>query len=278
LTFFNLNSIQQIQYKLIFHNFIFSQSAAASVSIYTPDGKKYYTGYNPLWYPDTTIIFYDSTHIGKDISTSNGNYIIRTIESSYYGSPGYIDNYMIDILGESYSSSAFENKFQQELGVYPFSRTVTTAKKEPFHFWSGIAVEKMFYKYYGKPINPFQHVTFGFIYNLAAKKYMNDYVQLLNHLLVDKKEQWVQQCNSYLKNALKDSTFEGTIASINTVDQLFTEKDKSKLKVIDKNYLYIPVGELMRRQIDGSLPSIIKCIKVILKDYDPNNLKMLKAI
>jgi hypothetical protein len=45
---------------------------------------------------------------------------------------------------------------------------------------------------------------------------------------------------------------------------------------MESQYLYHPIGELIRRQIDGSLPSIIKCIRTILADYDPATAQLLK--
>jgi hypothetical protein len=46
---------------------------------------------------------------------------------------------------------------------------------------------------------------------------------------------------------------------------------------MESQYLYHPIGELIRRQIDGSLPSIIKCIRTILQDYDLETYKALKV-
>jgi hypothetical protein len=75
---------------------------------------------------------------------------------------------------------------------------------------------------------------------------------------------------------MNDANFDGGVESSKVVKKLLSNNEL-KLEVIDTNYLYIPVGELMRRQIDNSLPNIIKCIKIILKDYDNEALGILKA-
>lgn len=266
------DNIKQVQYKLIFHNFLESKSDADH-PITNSDGEIL----NSKWYPDMSTIFYDTSHIGSSISESDGKFVIRTIESSYYSSPGYLDRYMSDILGTTYMGENFEEKFIDNVHTKPFSRYVITADKQKWYFWSGAAVEKIFNKYYTGPDNLFQQVTYGFIYNLAAKNYMKDYVQILNHLLVDKKAEWIRACNAYYTKAMTDPNFDGSYQSSLAVDSLFSTNKKSQFKIIDTSYLYKPVGELMRRQIDGSLPSIIKCVKRVLKDYDPMTFRQLKV-
>jgi hypothetical protein len=270
LAFIAKDPIKEIQYKLIFHNFLISEPDASSL-------KTYYSRFDPHFYSDSTVFFHDSTQIGESIYKPNGRYLIRNIESSYYSSPGFVYRYTRDIFGEDYPSEEFVKKVKQQFGLSPFSKTVYTARNEAWHFWSGVAFEKIFKKYYGKPKNTFQYVTYGFIYDIAAKKYMKDYVFLLNHLMVTKKSEWKTICNKYQQQALTDSTFNGSIASYTAYEQLFSTSELLQLKVIEKSYLYIPIGELIRRQIDGSLPAIIRCIRTLLLDYDPETYKQLKV-
>lgn len=276
------NPIKEIQYKLIFHNFLDSEPDAASLKTFirsdaNSTAVENYRQFNPVFYPDTTLIFHDSSLIGESIFKPNGRYLIRSIESSFYASPGFIYRYTRDILGEDYPSDGFVKKYKQQFGLSPFTKTVFTAKKEAWHYWSGAAVEKIFQQYYGKPENRFQHVTYGIIYTIAAKKYMKDYVFLLNHVLVTKKAAWMNICKDYEQRALHDTTFDGSLASYRAFEQLFSPADLQQLKVMEAQYLYHPIGELIRRQIDGSLPSIIKCIRIILADYDPATAQMLKV-
>lgn len=282
LSFYYSDPVREAQYRMIFHNFLDSEPDAASLRTFVsdpsdPDAPGVYRKFDPEFYPDTTTIFNDSTGIGESIFTSNGRYLIRTIESSYYGSPGFTYRYTRDLVGEDYPGKPFEEKFREQFGVSPYSRILLTAKKEPWYYWSGDAVEKVFNKYYGRPENTFQHVTYGFIYKVAARNYMTDYVQLLNHLLVSKRQRWQELCEAYRKSALADPSFEGTFASSKVVDELFTRQELAGMKAMPVNYLYIPVGELMRRQIDGSLPAILRCIRIILRDYDPENYRLLRA-
>ena len=276
------NPIRDIQYKLIFHNFLSSEPDAASLKTYVQTNDKSapiesYRQFNPVFYPDTSLIFSDSTHIGESIFKSNGRYLIRSIESSFYSSPGFVYRYTRDILGEDYPSDGFVKKCKQQFGLSPFTKTVITAKKEAWHFWSGAAVEKIFQQYYGKPENRFQQVTYGVLYTIAAKKYMKDYVYLLNHLLVTKQTLWLKICKQYEQQAITDTTFDGSIASYKAYEELFSPADLNQLKVMESQYLYHPIGELIRRQIDGSLPAIIKCIRTILQDYDLETFKALKV-
>jgi len=34
---------------------------------------------------------------------------------------------------------------------------------------------------------------------------------------------------------------------------------------------------LLRRQCDGTLPTLLNCLKIVLKDYDPEALKLIKG-
>lgn len=275
------NPIKNIQHKFIFHNFLDSETDAVSLKSFkfnqATSSQDSFRKYNAYFYPDTSTFFRNEKDDGQSISQSNGRYIIRTIESSFYASPGYVYTYTRDIFGASYPSKDFINKCKQQFGLSPITKTIITANKKPWYFWSGEAVEKIFHTYYGHPESKFQQVTYGFIYKVAAKNYMKDYVTLLNHLLLTKKDLWIQTCKSYQQNALSDSTFDGAYASAKAVEQLITENEKEQFRVIETNYLYLPVGELIRRQIDGSLPSILKCIRIILQDYDPELLRALKV-
>jgi hypothetical protein len=282
-SFASSDPIKNIQYKLIFHQLLDSETDAASLRISSYESgnqrsTQQLSRFEPTFYPDTLTIFKDSSGIGESISPSNGRYLIRSIESSYYGSPGFLYKYTRDLFGYDYPQEAFVAAFKKEIGTSPFTQTLITAKKEAWHFWSGSAVVKVFKRYYGGPDNRFQQVTFGFMYQVAAKKYMTDYVKLINHLLHVKKSEWIKLCNDYKEKALHDSTFDGSMASFYASEKLFTAKELQSFKVIPINYLYIPLGQLMRRQIDGSLPSIVECLRIFLKDYDPENYQLLPSI
>jgi hypothetical protein len=276
-TFLQLETKQEVQHKLIFHNFLNSLVDAASKKVFLGDGTTVLSEFDSSWYPDTKTVFFDSTHIGKSVFDTDGKYIIRTIESSYYGSPGFISRYTEDIIGENYFSEEFENKFRDKLGLKPFAKIVIPANKEPWNFWSGAAIEKVFNTYYGGPKNKFQQVTYGYIYQVAAKNYMRDYIKILNTLLVENKSEWLKSCNIYYNKAMTDPNFNGLSESYKVAEKLINQQARLELKVIEPNLVVGPVGEIMRRQIDGSLPSILKCIKAILKDYDPKGYMMLKA-
>ena len=56
------NPIRDIQYKLIFHNFLNSEPDAASLKTFVKTNDKSapietYRQFNPIFYPDTTLIF-----------------------------------------------------------------------------------------------------------------------------------------------------------------------------------------------------------------------------
>jgi hypothetical protein len=278
-SFASSDPIKNIQYKLIFHQLLDSETDAASLQLSSGQSLLGHPHrFEPSFYPDTLTRFIDSTGIGESISQSSGRYLIRSVESSYYGTPGFLYKYTRDIFNSDYPTDAFVNEFKKEFGLSPFTETKITAKKETWHFWSGAAVERAFNRYYGGPDNQFQHVTFGFMYNVAAKKYMTDYVKIIYHVLGTKKAEWITLCAEYKEKALHDSSFDGSMASYYASEKLFTPKDLQSLKVIPVNYLSIPVGQLMRRQIDGSLPSIVKCLRLFLKDYDPENYRVLQSI
>jgi hypothetical protein len=265
------DKIKEIQYKLIFNNFLDERSSARTDNYFGD------VNVDTYMYPDTNTIFFDSLKYVDSYYPNDGYYVIRTIESSYYSSPGFIHLYLDQIVGANFHSKDFESKFLKEIGLKPFTKTITTADKKIWPFWSGAAIEQVFNKYYAGPNSRFQQVSYGFIYDIAAKKYMRDYIKILNFLLVDKKQEWLKACNNYYNKAIKEEDFRGSYESYNVANELLGTKEKFKFNVIDTNYLYIPLGELMRRQVDNSLPSIIKCIKRILKDYDPEALKSFKV-
>jgi len=278
-SFASSDPIKNIQYKLIFHQLLDSETDASSLQLAsTPSKPGQPLRFEPSFYPDTVTRFLDSTGIGESISQSNGRYLIRSVESSFYGSPGFLYKYTRDLYNADYPTDDFINQFKKEFGFSPFTETKITAKKEAWHFWSGTAVLRAFNRYYGSPENRFQHVTFGFMYKVAAKKYMTDYVKLIKHVLGVKKTEWIELCNDYKEKALHDSTFDGSMASYYASEKLFTPKELQDFKVIQVNYLYIPIGQLMRRQIDGSLSSIVECLRILLKDYDPENYQVLQSI
>jgi hypothetical protein len=130
------NPIRDIQYKLIFHNFLNSEPDAASLKTFVQTNNtsapiESYRQFNPIFYPDTSLIFSDSTQIGESIFKPNGRYLIRSIESSFYSSPGFVYRYTRDILGEDYPSDGFAvivSKFtrnqKQRCGFTKFTGTV----------------------------------------------------------------------------------------------------------------------------------------------------------
>ena len=265
--FDNTDKIKDIQHKLIYNNFLDLVESSSNYRNYKIN--------NLRAYPDTLTFFHDTINIEEDFYPQKF-YLIRTIESSFYSSPAFTYKYLDGIFKSNFQSNDFEYKFQRDIALKPFTKTLITADNKKWNFWSGIAIEKVFNKYYGGPDNTFQKITYGYIYNIAAKNYMRDYIKILNFLLVEKKDEWKKACDSYYKKAMNDANFDGGVESSKVVKKLLSNNEL-KLEVIDTNYLYIPVGELMRRQIDNSLPNIIKCIKIILKDYDNEALGILKA-
>jgi hypothetical protein len=258
-------NVKEVQYRLIFHNFLEPK--------YYADLGMHYSEANP----DTASVFFDLTNIDIRTLEAGKEYVIRPIETSFYSAPGYLDNYLEDIIGLRSNSKDFEVEFFKEIGVKPYKKTLITANNSEWHFWSGEAIEKVFNKYYGNPSNKFQQATYGFIYDVGAKKYMRDYVKILNYLLVDKKKEWLSACNNYYTKAMNDSDFSALGESDYIAHKMLGNKEKFHFIAIDTNSLYKPFGELIRRQIDGSLPSITKCIRKILKDYDPETLDLLRV-
>ncbi len=266
--FNKIDRIRDIQHKLIYNNFLDLVKSSSNYRDYKIN--------NLRAYPDTLTFFHDTINVETE-SYSQEFYLIRTVESSYYSSPAYTYRYLDVIFKSNFQSNDFKDKFQDNIGLKPFTKTVKTADNKKWNFWSGIAIEKVFNKYYGGPDNKFQEITYGYIYDISAKNYMRDYIKILNFFLVEKKEEWKKACDSYYQKAMSNADFDGSVESSIVVNKLLNNVEKLNLEVIDTNYLYIPVGELMRRQIDHSLPNIIKCLRIILKDYDNEALYMFKV-
>jgi hypothetical protein len=83
-------------------------------------------------------------------------------------------------------------------------------------------------------------------------------------------------CARYAADAKTRSDFDGALASARTVEKLFSKEERAQFPAMNP-YLYRPVGELMRRQCDGSLPALVQCFRTILRDYDPAALGQLQV-
>jgi hypothetical protein len=132
------DEVRDVQYRLIFHNFLDSETDAGSF-VTGAEGR-----FDLDWYPDTNTFFIDTAHVGESIFESNGRYLIRSMESSWYGSPGFPYKYTRDLVGADYPEEEFVKRFRQKIGVKPFRRVEYDARRQPWHFWSGKAVERYY--------------------------------------------------------------------------------------------------------------------------------------
>lgn len=281
------NHVANVRYQLVLRNILYPLLSAASTQAYQYERvnggasarKRYFFvgKFNPDVYPDTLTVFRDGP-ASKYTSSADpaGKYIVRKMGQGYYGSFGNLETYLHSMWGISAVGPALAAKFQQEFGVSPVTAYVPTADGRQWPQWSGEAVLLAFNRYYGPPATSFQHTTYQALYNLAARDYAARYVALLNHLLVTMRTRWNQLCSQYALEDRRNPKFEGATASSQAVRQLFTSAELARFPAMQA-YMYVPVGQLMRRQCDGSLPAVVQCVARVLAAYDPATRQQLHS-
>ncbi len=150
-------------------------------------------------------------------------------------------------------------------------------KPKIFFFYSVEGVNALFTKLYTKPSNKFESITYQTIYNISLKAYMRDFTKFLAHIL-GQKATWTMVGNQYLKNAKIKKDFNPYAEMDFAYNKLFTtEASIKKFTNFTAEVSYYDLGTLLRRQCDGTLPTLLNCLKTVLKDYDPEALKLIKG-
>lgn len=227
-------------------------------------------------YPDTSYTFQNP----YDVENSEDKFVLQRIS-------GF--NVKYDIIAGLFNdpdhylqNEDFIKKFKAEFGVSPEGASIKTAKKysdgeyEKFYFYNGAGIKAAFAKLYTKPSNnKFENIGYQKLYDLVGKKYIRDFLKMMVYLRVTKSAEWNKTKSNFLTQIKTNKEFYVHDFSNKAVQKLFPqETDLTKFEGFDVMKTYL-MGSILRREVDGSMNSILDCVKIIIKDYDPEAMKII---
>lgn len=229
------------------------------------------------WMVDSTIV----------IETKNnwGTYYSSPI--SYCGnSPAYFKSSFVDAIrlkdtSSEYSRIDFDKSFKM---IYKKDvRKPSFTKNAGFNeaSYNGDALLAAFKENYIKPTENIDGILMGKVYNIALKAYARSCAIVMVDILKNKAA-FIQQTNLYKAKALANKQIDGIGFCTKASDVIlgkkyYDEKVNPNPKECVGYYYDRIVGMMMRRQLDGSLPAVMKCITTVLKDYDPEFYETVKT-
>lgn len=228
------------------------------------------------YYPDTTITFEPPK--GVDPKTK---YVLQTLNYlPVYSIPTLLTGISESELDDpNFDYEVIDKKIKEIYGVSLKGKSLNQANGRVFYFYNGAGITAIFNKLYAKPTNKLENVTYQKMYNLCAKEYVRDFLKLMTYLNTTKKTVWNSECTRLLKQIQTNKNFDHYDEYATTAKLLFPSE---KIRYSFGSYTYdvsstYSLGTIIRRQLDGSLKSITDCLKKIVKDYDPEALKLIKG-
>lgn len=236
--------------------------------------------YEAKYYPDTTLLFQNPSPNSNE-KNKNKKFVVKSLVNS--GIPN-TNNFEYAFAPETYvHSKEFNEKFIQHFGKGLHGKHIVMAAKDYenkpdiFFFYSAEGIKAAFNKLYPKPNNTFEKVTYQQLYNLTAKAYTRDLTRFFAYLM-GKKTIWLEVSNHFLNNAKTNKKFSVHEEEEYAFKKLFpTEASRKQFPNLSEELGAYELGTLLRRQCDGTLPVILSCLKTVLKDYDPEALKLVNG-
>jgi hypothetical protein len=213
----------------------------------------------------------DSTLIRK--VQEDGEQITMGALSQCYTSPADMYN---EAMGSLYTpeikNSTPVKNFKTAFGADLFKPALKLAayemgtnKKATMNMFNAIALKQAFDKMYLKPTESVDGFALQKLYDISMKAYLQDCCNVIADVM-NKKALFLKLAANYKLNATTKKYFNGVNESFAASDKLLADKE---YQCIDNRHSRI-VGMLLRRQIDGSLPTALNCLKTIVNDYDPS--------
>jgi hypothetical protein len=234
--------------------------------------------YDISGYPDTTLVF---TKPQNQVQYYSGKYTLKSLNG--IGATGTIWAISQAVPSDvRYVYSSYNDVFKEKFGVAIHGKSVKMANKydgihEEFLFYNPKGMKVAFDKLYLKPTNSFEKYSYQKIYNLAAKAYVRDLTKYFAYIM-SKKTAFVQASTQYLTSAKTNKNFNTYKESEIAFKKIFpTEASRKQFPNMIEEVDYYDFGSIIRRQCDGTLPTILACLKTVLKDYDPEALKLIKG-
>jgi hypothetical protein len=129
--------------------------------------------------------------------------------------------------------------------------------------YSPLGVQAAFNKLYQKPTSSFKGIGLQKLYNVSAKQYTRDAVDVIVAITA-KKAIWDAQVKKYIQQATTNEEFYMGEFADETYTQIFGEKEMKECTP----YINKMIGMMLRRSGDGTMPTVVICLKTMLKDYD----------
>ena len=239
----------------------------------------YTEGYSDTQWPDSTMTVEVPTSWDTTRTTRKGALSICG------NSPAYFYRNMAEGIGATeveygYKPEALLN-FKQAFGKDLLAPGLKipgkddNGKPKTMNQFKADALKTAFDKLYKKPGDDFDGFAMQKIYDIAAKTYFRSCAYVIAKVM-DKKAQFVKFAQEYKTAATTNKNFYGPKASSDIADKLLG-KDYSPDKDCMEYGADRIVGMMLRRQIDGTLPTLISCVKIMLQDYDPDFFDSIKS-
>ncbi len=214
---------------------------------------------------DSTVFFNEfDKYEGKDIKVfaasqceSDPSFITYSLFSAV--DTGYV-GYSPEVLAR------YKALFGQDLikGKFKMAQKDYDGNPLTFNQYNAIALKAAFDKLYQNPTGTYKGIGLQKIYNLTMKNYVRDVTGVIVDIMA-KKTIWDAEAKRFLQQATTNPEFDGGSFAYETY-----------VKILGENYPKECLGHpgnmistMLRRQCDGSLPTLLLCLKTVLKDYDP---------
>jgi hypothetical protein len=129
--------------------------------------------------------------------------------------------------------------------------------------YNPIGVQAAFNKLYQKPTSSFKSIGLQKLYNVSAKQYVRDAVDIIVAITA-KKTIWDAQVKKYVLLATTNEEFYMGEFANETYTKIFGEQEMKDCAP----YANKMIGMMLRRSGDGTMPTMLVCLKTMLKDYD----------
>jgi hypothetical protein len=162
----------------------------------------------------------------------------------------------------------FKALFGKDILKQKISSARKDSRKTELHYFNAEAIQAAFNRTYLKSTGTFRGVALQTIYNFTLKAYCRDAGEIIKRAF-SQQELFNKLSSGYLEQVKKDTLFDGKAYSEKAAVQLLGEKAKRQYSCMEPRLSGTIIGMMLRRQCDGTLPVLMNCFKMLLKDYDP---------
>jgi len=232
-------------------------------------------------FPDTTVNFSYTNSWGNQSKNYLFSQCCQSPAFIYYDLYGAIDSsaeWSKDYYNDEYYTEGFKNTFKKYFGKdilkeqIKFKSVDYYRRANTLNVFNADAIQSVFDSLYCKPTKKFKGFSYQKIYDLTLKKFCQESAEVIIEILKDK-TQFEKLAVNYKEAAAENSQFVGTSYTYQATKKIFGEYYYQKYPCTGASYI---LGTMMRRQLDGTLPVLLKCFKKILEDYDPVYYKEMK--